>query len=172
MRYFINRETILAAARSAALNAHAPYTGYRVGAAVVTQVMEQHRIVTGFNIEHGYRVLTICAERAAVIAAFMAIQRSATTRPSSNLGTRKPTVTFVGIACIDEPPEAPICRRMPCDLCRHWLGELAPEAVYYFDGIDGEFRLAGLEPRCGRFAEIMRALPLISSEWQSPPDGP
>ncbi len=57
---------MLAAARRAAANAYAPYSGFRVGAAIQD---EQHRIHSGCNVENASLGLTICAERAAIARA-------------------------------------------------------------------------------------------------------
>jgi cytidine deaminase len=54
---------MLAVARRAAARAHAPYSGFHVGAAVLD---ERGRIHPGCNVENSSYGLTICAERAAV----------------------------------------------------------------------------------------------------------
>jgi cytidine deaminase len=123
----MERETLLAQAREAALHAHCPYSHFRVGAAVVAG----DKTYTGVNIEISSYGLTLCAERSALATAL-----------SAGAGP----ITHVAVACIDTPPEAPAHQRTPCGACRQWLADLAPVAVLYIDGIEQDFHINDLLP--------------------------
>ena len=136
-----HRDELLARAKAAALRAYAPYSRFRVGAAVVVETSGGPRIVTGANVENASYGLTLCAERAALAAAFqLDAPDDARTAPP------RPRVTHIAVACIDAAPDASASQRTPCGACRQWLAELAPDAVYYVDGIPGELRLPDLLP--------------------------
>jgi len=62
-------QTLLQAALDVQARAYAPYSGFRVGAAIATQ---SRGIFTGTNVENASFGLTICAERNAVAAAVAA----------------------------------------------------------------------------------------------------
>jgi len=59
-------QTLIAAARAAALHAHAPYSRFAVGAALL---MTDGSIVTGANVENASYGLSLCAETVAIATA-------------------------------------------------------------------------------------------------------
>ncbi len=59
-------EKLIRAARLAKNNSHAPYSKYRVGAAILT---ENDIIISGCNVESSSYSLTCCAERVAIYSA-------------------------------------------------------------------------------------------------------
>ena len=113
------------AAREAAEHAYAPYSGFRVGAALL---FDDGFISTGCNVENVSYGLTICAERAALFSA---------------IAQRGPAHKIVAIA-VTNLNAAP---SPPCGACRQVLAEFAaPNAIISFPGDNG------LEQR--PFAEI------------------
>ncbi|QBD79823.1 cytidine deaminase [Ktedonosporobacter rubrisoli] len=127
----MERETLLALAREAALHAHCPFSHFRVGAALVAG----DQTFVGVNIEVSSYGLTLCAERSALAAA---------------LSVGAGPITQVAVACIDAPPQAPLDERTPCGACRQWLSDLAPEAQVYIDGIEHDFTVQELLPHAFR----------------------
>ena len=99
---------LLAAAKSAQPNAYAPYSRFRVGAALLTK---SGKIYTGVNVENASYGLTICAERVAV---FKAVSE----------GHRK----FAAIAVV-----APSNALSPCGACRQVLAEFGEMVVLCAD---------------------------------------
>jgi cytidine deaminase len=118
---------LVAAARAARRNAHAPYSRFRVGAAVRD---EAGRVHVGCNVENASYGLTVCAERNALAAAVAAGARA---------------VRTVAIATGAHPPAS------PCGACRQVLAELgAPDTRVLLAGPRGapdETTLGALLPR-------------------------
>lgn len=121
-------------ARAALENAYCPYSGYRVGAAVMTS---DGTVYTGCNIENGSYGATNCAERTAV---FKAVSE----------GKRKITAVVI---CTDEGGETPF----PCGICRQVLSEFCePDTpIIILDGTDSCYNaeLAELLPYSFQFSK-------------------
>jgi cytidine deaminase len=134
----VEREELLVRARDAARHAYAPYSHFRVGAAVVVRRGAESRVVTGANVENASFGLTLCAEQAALAAAI--------TGAGSADGAQPAEVRQVAVACIDASSTSSPEQLTPCGACRQWLAELAPDAEYYIDGLPGTYHLADLLP--------------------------
>jgi len=94
------RKRLIGSAASARPNAHAPYSRFQVGAAVLTSSGD---IFSGCNVENASYGLTICAERAAVCAAIAAGHKE-----------------IVAVAVATPGGHA------PCGACRQVLSEFGP----------------------------------------------
>lgn len=139
------RETLIIEAREAARCAYAPYSRFRVGAAVLVATADGAHIVTGANVENASYGLTLCAERAALAAACALAPRTP--------ALTAPKITHIALACIDAPAEAPPGARMPCGACRQWIAELAPDAIISVDGLANDLTLADLLPNAFELSE-------------------
>ena len=95
-------------AKEIAQKAYAPYSKFRVGAALIS---ESGNIYTGCNIENAAYPATICAEDVAV---FKAISEGET------------KIDTIAVACIDAESDSAI---FPCGLSRQRLSEFNTDYV-------------------------------------------
>ena len=96
---------LLETAVAAAENAYAPYSDFRVGAALLCA---DGAVFTGCNVENASYGLTNCAERTAVFSAVVAGQRD-----------------FAALAIVADGESMPY----PCGACRQVLSEFCNEQV-------------------------------------------
>jgi cytidine deaminase len=100
----VNKGKLVQAAAKARQGAVAPYSRFKVGAALLTKSGE---IICGANVESASYGLTCCAERVALFNALTSGKKN-----------------FVAVAVVARAPGGP----MPCGACRQLLAEYAPEA--------------------------------------------
>ena len=117
-------------ARLAAEHAYCRYSGYAVGAAIVS---ESGRIYAGCNVENASYGATMCAERSAIFGLVSAGERQITK------------------ICVYAPGE-PLA--MPCGMCRQVIAEFCLDAPVLVAGPAGVLRrsFAELLPEAFRFA--------------------
>lgn len=106
MEIAIEYRDLYRAARQAAERAYAPYSKFRVGAAVL---LSDGSVITGVNVENRSFGLTNCAERSAIYTAV-------------SLGKRD----FKAIAIATPDAEYPVS---PCGACRQVMSEFMGESV-------------------------------------------
>ncbi|MBE9470647.1 MAG: cytidine deaminase, partial [Chloroflexi bacterium] len=98
-----SREELIAQAMEAREHAYAPYSGYRVGAALLGK---SGNVYTGCNVENAVYPLVICAERVAVVKAVSEGEQE-----------------FVALAVVTKNGGA------PCGSCRQTLREFGEDIV-------------------------------------------
>ena len=119
-------QRLIARAREVALRAYAPYSRFRVGAALEDA---NATIYVGCNVENASYGLSICAERSAIFAAIAA-------------GASRPFAALA-VTCHD----AGTGECSPCGACRQVIVEhFAPDAQIWVDGL-GQFTPLELLPR-------------------------
>jgi cytidine deaminase len=104
---------LLEAAKRVREHAYAPYSGFRVGAAIRS---ESGRVYVGANVENASYGATVCAERSAVAAMIAAGEKR-----------------IVQVAVYAEGPEL----SMPCGMCRQVLVEFGKDAAVVVGGLTG-----------------------------------
>src|SRR5260221_4066386 len=100
----IDKYHLIRAAAKAREQAVAPYSKFKVGAALLTRT---GRTISGANVESASYGLTCCAERVALFSALVKGEKD-----------------FAALAVVARAPSGP----MPCGACRQLLAEYAPGA--------------------------------------------
>jgi cytidine deaminase len=109
------------AAREARDRAYAPYSGFHVGAALLS---DDGRVFPGANVENASYGLSMCAERT---AAYRAVADGAR------------GIVVVAVTASNEEPT------WPCGACRQVLNEFGPRALVVSEGLGGRREERGLE---------------------------
>ncbi|MGH9793639.1 MAG: cytidine deaminase [Candidatus Acidiferrales bacterium] len=121
-----HRDRLIEAAKAARENAHAPYSNFRVGAALRAT---SGRVYTGCNVENATYGLTVCAERVAIFKAISEGERG-----------------FDAIAVVTDTE----ILTPPCGACRQLIWEFCGDAEVILANLSGKsetFRMAALFPR-------------------------
>jgi cytidine deaminase len=119
-------EVLLATARQSRENAHAPYSNFRVGAALRAT---SGRIFGGCNVENATYGLTVCAERVAIFKAISEGERG-----------------FNAIAVVTDTEVL----TPPCGACRQLIWEFCGDVTVILSNLKGEtevLRMSDLFPR-------------------------
>ena len=106
-------DRLISLAREALKMAIAPHSGFKVGAALVT---DDGKTFTGCNIENPSLILSVCAERVALLKALS-----------------EGASSFKAMAIVSDPDR--FC--YPCGACRQMLMEFAPGIVVYLGSDEG-----------------------------------
>jgi cytidine deaminase len=116
---------LVEAARAARLHAVAPYSGFKVGAALRTSSGE---VISGCNVENATYGLTVCAERVAILKALSEGHR---------------TFTHIVIVADTEAPTP------PCGACRQIIWEFCgdvPVVLANLSTVSGTHQMRDLLP--------------------------
>ncbi len=119
-------EALIAAAKDARLNAHAPYSNFRVGAALRAA---SGRIFGGCNVENATYGLTVCAERVAIFKAISEGERG-----------------FDAIAVVTDAESL----TPPCGACRQLIWEFCGDVPVILSNLKGKaetIRMRDLFPK-------------------------
>jgi cytidine deaminase len=109
------RAKLLRTAKQVMKNAHAPYSKFRVGAAIL---LANGEVFSGCNVENASFGMSNCAERTAIF--------SAVARLGPKIEIRAVTVVNdQGVPC------------SPCGACRQVIYEFGADATIFFEGVDG-----------------------------------
>ncbi|WP_211229981.1 cytidine deaminase [Desulfovirgula thermocuniculi] len=114
-------EKLIAAALLARERAYAPYSSFKVGAALLTA---RGKIYTGCNVENASYGLTVCAERVALYNAVSEGERE-----------------FTALAIVSDGPSITV----PCGACRQVLAEFSRDLKILMGNSQGGYVAASLE---------------------------
>jgi cytidine deaminase len=109
------RSRLLRSAKKVMKKAHAPYSKFRVGAAVL---LSNGKVFSGCNVENASYGMTNCAERTAIFSAV------------AQLG---PKIEIRAVAVVND--HGVPCS--PCGACRQVIYEFGPDATIFFQGAEG-----------------------------------
>lgn len=109
------RERLLRSARKVMKNAYAPFSNFKVGAAILTSKGD---VFLGCNVENSSYGVTNCAERTAIFSAVAA---------------KGPKLEILAVAVANA--QGVPCS--PCGACRQVIYEFGPQAVIFFQGKQG-----------------------------------
>jgi len=122
----MNNNELASLAREVAKKAYAPYSNFRVGAALIT---DTGNVYTGCNIENASYPATVCAEDVAVVKAI-------------SEGEKK--IEVIAVACIDAKSDTAL---FPCGISRQRLAEFDTEKVLVVSETDfTEYRFEEVLP--------------------------
>lgn len=117
----MDNETLIDYAKKAMGNAYAPYSGFSVGAALLSVDGE---VFTGCNVENASFGATICAERCAVMKA-----------------VSEGCTSFLKIAIVSSSNDL----TYPCGICRQFLSEFMEDGIIILCDKNGEIKQYQLE---------------------------
>ncbi len=107
-------ETLVAQALAARTRAYAPYSHYKVGAALLAT---DGSMLVGCNVENAAYPASICAERVALTSA-----------------VAQGKTSFIALAVATQDGAT------PCGICRQVMAELGPEMTVYIADATGNYR--------------------------------
>ncbi len=116
----MNKEELIDVAKEARKNAYAPYSKFKVGAALLTK---SGKVFTGCNVENSSFGASMCAERVAVFKAVSEGERE-----------------FKAIAVVTDTNDP----AMPCGMCRQVLSEFSMDIEVYAANLDGKVKTTTL----------------------------
>ena len=138
-------EELQARAIAAAANAYAPYSQFRVGAALLLAEPHAGEVVTGCNVENASFRLTTCAEQTAVTSAV------------ARFG---PAIRLAAVAVANLNHAA----SMPCGACRQTLLEFAPTPAAVIVLFPGTNDSGILTPQSSTLADLLPAAFRLSQQ--------